>query len=97
MGCGMSQARGLFPISKATLRFAGITAMNTAMTNFLLALMVFRASKPQPPAKMFKEISGWVIEVVLDTTKRVGRLQKEELTELEELAEAHKKILKMAN
>jgi len=90
----LTQAKGLFPISKATLRLTGITAMNTAMTNFLLALMVFRACNPKPPpTKTFKDISNRVIDVVLETAK-ASKLKKGEMKELEELAESYKEILK---
>lgn len=94
-------AAGLFPFTKATLRLTGITAMNTAMTNFLLAMMVFKSSNPGPPTKVFRDVSDKVFSAVLDAmvaeTKRGKKklLSKEEMVELEELARTYKKIMEV--
>lgn len=84
--------RGLFKPVKATLNLSGITAMNTAMTNVLLAKMVFTGN-PSSPLEIFKDASERIIGMVLDRIE-YGELTKAEIRELTEIANAYREILK---
>lgn len=84
--------RALFKPVKATLNLSGITAMNTAMTNVLLAKMVF-AGNPSSPINIIKKASERVIDNVLDRIE-YGELTKGEIKELTEIADAYRSVLK---
>ena len=87
--------RALFKPVKATLGLSGITAMNTAMTNVLLAAMVFKAQgNPSSPITVFKDVSGKVIQMVLESAED-NKFTKQEMRELAEIADAYKEILKV--
>jgi len=86
-------SRGLYPITKGTLQLSGITAMNTTMTNVLLAKMISQKSNPKPLADVLKDASKHIIEAVLNRAEE-GKLTKDQITELEELANAYAEILK---
>lgn len=85
--------RGLFKPVKATLNLTGITAMNTAMTNVLLAKMVFTGN-PNPSLEIFKNASERIIGMVLDRIE-YGELTKKEIRQLTEIANAYMEILKI--
>lgn len=85
--------RALFKPVKATLGLSGITAMNTSMTNVLLAAMVFKAKgNPSSPTKIFKIVSERIIQMVLE---RAGdnKFTRKEMAELGEIANAYREIL----
>ena len=84
--------RALFKPVKATLNLSGITAMNTAMTNVLLAKMVFQGN-PSSPVKIVKDASERIISMVIDRIK-YGELTKTEIRELIEIAGAYREVLK---
>ena len=84
--------RALFKPVKATLNLSGITAMNTAMTNVLLAKMVFTGN-PSSPINIIKKASERVIDNVLDRIE-YGELTKGEIKELTEIADAYRSVLK---
>lgn len=85
--------RALFKPVKATLNLSGITAMNTAMTNVLLAKMVFEGN-PSSPVEIFKNASERIIAMVLDRIE-YGELTKGEIRELTEIANAYREVLKV--
>ena len=90
---GMSE-RALFKPVKATLGLSGITAMNTAMTNVLLAAMDFKAQgNPTSPITVFKDVSEKVFQMVLKNAAD-NKFTKQEMSELTEIADAYKGILK---
>jgi hypothetical protein len=67
--------------------------MNTAMTNVILAKMAFKPQgNPVSPTKIIKDASERVIELVL--AKVEGELTKTETSELREIANAYKEVLK---
>lgn len=85
--------KALFKPVKATLNLTAITAMNTAMTNVLLAKMVFKPQgNPVSPTKIIKNASERVIAMVLARVE--GELTKAEMSELAEIADAYKEVLK---
>lgn len=83
--------RALFKPVRATLNLSGITAMNTAMTNVLLAKMVF-TKNPSSPTDIFKEVSDRILTIVLERAES-GGLTKGELRELSDIARAYRTIL----
>jgi len=86
--------RALFKPIKATLGLSGITAMNTTMTNVLLAAMVFKAQgNPTSPITVFKDVSEKVFQMVLKNATD-NNFTKLEMSELTEIANAYKGILK---
>lgn len=86
--------RALFKPVKATLGLSGITAMNTAMTNVLLAAMVFKAKgNPNSPTEVFKDVSERIIQMVLERAKD-NKFTKKEMGELTEIADAYREVLK---
>jgi len=86
--------RALFKPIKATLGLSGITSMNTAMTNVLLATMVFKAKgNPSSPTQVFKDVSNRIIQMVLEKAED-NNFTKKEIRELEEIANAYRQILK---
>lgn len=86
--------RALFRPVTATLNLTGVTAMNTAITNVLLAKMVFTGNpKPIPAFDTIKKVSEKIIDNVLDRVK-YGKLTKTEIKELTEIADAYKSVLK---
>lgn len=85
--------RALFKPVKATLNLSGITAMNTAMTNVLLAKMAF-SGNPSSPMEIFKDASERIITIVLDRIE-YGELTKKEIRELTEIANAYREVLKV--
>jgi hypothetical protein len=86
--------RGLYKPVKATLNLSGITAMNTAITNVLLAKMVFTGNpQPSPALEIIKKVSEKVIDNVLDRIQ-YGELTKGEIKDLTEIADAYKSVLK---
>jgi hypothetical protein len=67
--------------------------MNTAMTNVLLAKMVFKTQgNPISPTKIIKDASERVIAIVLARVE--GELTKTEINELTEIASAYGEVLK---
>ena len=85
--------KALFKPLKATLNLTAITAMNTAMTNVLLAKMVFKPKgNPISPTEIFKEASERIFTVVL--AKVEGELTKNDVNELREIANAYREVLK---
>lgn len=85
--------RALFKPVKATLNLSGVTAMNTAITNVLLAKMVFTGNpKPSEAMNIIKKASAKVIENVLDRIE-YGELTKGEIKELTEIAKAYKSVI----
>jgi hypothetical protein len=86
--------RALFKPVKATLNLSGLTAMNTTITNVLLAKMVFAGNpKPNPAFETIKKVSEKIIDNVLDRVQ-YGELTKSEIKELKEIADAYKSVLK---
>jgi hypothetical protein len=86
--------RALFKPVKATLGLSGITAMNTAMTNVLLAAMVFKGQgNPSSPTDIFKDVSDRVIQMVLKRAED-NKFTKKEMAELIEIANAYAEVLK---
>ncbi len=85
--------RGLYKPVKATLNLSGLTAMNTAITNVLLAKMAFKKN-PSSPMKIIKKASERVINNVLDRIE-YGELTKGEIKELTEIADAYRSVLKV--
>jgi hypothetical protein len=85
--------RALFKPVKATLNLSGVTAMNTAMTNVLLAAMVFKAKgNPSSPKDVFKSASHRIIQMVLETAKD-NKFTKKEMSELTGIAESYRSVL----
>lgn len=86
--------RALFKPVKATLGLSGITAMNTAMTNVLLAAMVFKGQgNPSSPTDVFKDVSVRIIQMVLERAKD-NKFTKKEMDELTEIAGSYIGVLK---
>ena len=86
--------RGLFKPVKATLNLSVLTAMNTTITNVLLAKMVFTGNpNPNPAFETIKKVSERIINNVLDRVQ-YGELTKGEIKELTEIADAYKSVLK---
>ena len=90
------QVKALFPLSQGTVRLSAITAMNTAMTNVLLATLVFKKGNPEPKPntliKVFKDASTKTMDNVMQIAKGC-RLKKAEIKELQELANTYKSVL----
>ena len=87
-------SRGLYPITKGALQLSGITAMNTTMTNVLLAKMVSqKGGNPASLTDVFKSASEKIIDAVLKRAEE-GQLSRVQRSELEELAEAYREVLK---
>ena len=87
--------RGLYKPVKAALNLSGITAMNTTVTNVLLAKMVLAGNpKPSPAFETIKNVSARIIDNVMDTIQ-YGELTKGEIAEFAEIAEAYKSVLKI--
>jgi len=85
--------KALFKPVKATLNLTAVTAMNTAMTNVLLAKMAFKPEgNPVSPTKIIKKASERVIAMVLARVE--GELTKAEMNELIEIAGAYEAVLK---
>jgi hypothetical protein len=86
--------RGLYKPVKATLNLSGITAMNTTVTNVLLAKMVLAGNpKPNPAFDTIKKVSERIIDNVMDRVQ-YGELTKAEIAEFAEIAGAYKTVLK---
>lgn len=86
--------RALFKPIKDTLNLSGITAMNTAMTNVLLAAMVFKEKEnPSSPTDVFKKVSDRIIQMVLKKGED-NKFTKQEMEELVEIADAYRSVLK---
>ena len=86
--------RALFKPVKATLGLSGITAMNTSMTNVLLAEMVFKTKgNPNSPKEVFKAVSERIIQMVLERAED-NKFTKKEIGELAEIADAYREVLK---
>lgn len=86
--------RALFKPVKATLGLSGITAMNTSMTNVLLAEMVFKSKgNPNSPKKVFKGVSEQIIQMVLARAED-NKFTKQEIAELTQIANAYREVLK---
>lgn len=86
--------RALFKPIKDTLNLSGITAMNTAMTNVLLAAMVFKEKgNPSSPTEVFKKVSDQIIQMVLEKAES-NKFTKQEMKELVEIADAYRSVLK---
>lgn len=86
-------ATGLYPITKATLHISGITTMNTAMTNVLLASMIAQKTNPTSITDIFKSVANQIFEAVLRSAKE-GQLSKAQKSELERLANSYRELLK---
>ena len=84
--------KALFASVKATLNLSGITAMNTAMTNVLLAKMA-STGNPSSSLEIFKDASEKIMRIVLDRAA-YGELTKSEIKELTEIADAYREVLK---
>jgi len=86
--------RGLFRPVKDTLNLSGITAMNTSMTNVLLAKMVFKMKgNPSSPTDVFKKVSDQIIQMVLQKAID-NKFTKQEMKDLTEIADAYRSVLK---
>lgn len=86
--------RALFKPVKATLGLSGITAMNTSMTNVLLAEMVFKSrGNPYSPKEIFKGVSERIIQMVLERAED-NKFTRKEMGELAEIADAYREVLK---
>jgi hypothetical protein len=86
--------RALFKPIKDTLNLSGITAMNTAMTNVLLAAMVFKEKgNSSSPTDVFKKVSDRIIQMVLKKGED-NKFTKQEMEELVEIADAYRSVLK---
>jgi len=95
----MSKAvKALFPLSHATIRLSAITAINTAMTNVLLAALVFKKSNPKPEPntliKVFKDASIKTMDNVMRIAEDC-KLNKAEIEEIKELTKTYKSILEV--
>lgn len=82
-------ARGLFKPVKATLGLTAVTAMNTAMTNVLLASNIH--GNPVSPKNIFKEASDRVIKMIL--AKVEGELTIADVEELKSIADLYRQFL----
>lgn len=86
--------RALFKPIKDTLNLSGITAMNTSMTNVLLAAMVFKEKgNPSSPIDVFKKVSDQIIQMVLEKAES-NKFTKQEMKELVEIADAYRSVLR---
>lgn len=84
--------KALFKPVKATLSLTALTAMNTAMTNALLAGATSTThGNPVSPKKTIKDASERVINMVLARVE--GELTKAEIEELKSIADAYKQVL----
>jgi hypothetical protein len=92
-------ARGLYPMTKATIRLTAMGSMSGALTNYLLGILVMKGGNPIPPTAkdQFKQVSEKTIDNVMEIVgeKSCG-LTKAELSSLEELADSYKEIFKLA-
>jgi hypothetical protein len=87
--------RGLYKPVKATLNLSGLTAINTTVTNVLLAKMVLGGNpKPNPAFETIKKVSERIIDNVMNRIQ-YGELTKGEIAEFAEIAEAYKSVLKI--
>jgi len=86
-------AAGLYPITKGALQLSGITTMNTAMTNVLLASMIAQKSNPTSITDVFKNIANQIFEAVIRSAEE-GQLSKAQKGELQALAESYRELLK---
>jgi len=87
--------RALFKPVKATLGLSGITAMNTAMTNVLLAVLVFRGQgNPSSPTDVFKDVSKRIMQMVLKRAED-NKFTEKEMAELGDIANAYTEVLKV--
>jgi len=87
-------AAGLYPITKCTLQLSGITTMNTAMANVLLASMIGQKSNPTSVTDVFKNVADQIFKAVLQNAEE-GQLSKAQKTELEKLAVSYRELLKI--
>lgn len=86
--------RALFKPVKATLGLSGITAMNTAMTNVLLAAMIFKSREnPTSPTEIIKGVSEQIFQMVLERAED-NKFTKKEMRELLVIADAYRDVLK---
>jgi len=86
-------SRGLYPATRGALQLSGITAMNTTMTNVLLAKMLSQKGNPSSLIDVFKIASEKIIDAVLNRGEE-GKLSKTQMNELAELAHAYREVLK---
>ena len=85
----------MFKPVKATLNLSGVTAMNTTITNVLLAKMVLTGNpKPNPAYETIKKVSERILDNVMERVQ-YGELTKGEIAQLGEIAEAYKSVLKI--
>jgi hypothetical protein len=85
--------RALFPMTKATIRLTAMGSMSGALTNYLLGMLVMKASNPVPvmAKEHFKLISEKTIDGVMEIVGDKGcQLTKAELAALQELANSYK-------
>jgi hypothetical protein len=87
-------AAGLYPITKCTLQLSGITTMNTAMANVLLASMIGQKSNPTSVTDVFKNVADQIFKAVLQNAEE-GQLSKAQKAELEKLAGSYRELLKI--
>lgn len=87
-------AAGLYPITKATLQLSGMTTMNTAVANVLLASMISRKTNPSSITDIFKSVANQIFEAVIQSA-REGQLSIAQRSELQKLANSYRELLKV--
>ena len=93
-------AKGLYPMTKATIRLTAMGSMGGALTNYLLGILVMKGGNPIPSTakEQFKKVSEKTIDNVMEIASEKGcGLTKAELASLEELANSYKEIFKLAD
>lgn len=88
----------LFPMTRATIRLTAMGSMSGALTNYLLGMLVMKASNPVPvmAKEHFKQISEKTIDGVIEIVNDKGcQLTKAELIALQELANSYKETFKL--
>lgn len=91
-------ARGLYPMTKATIRLSAMGSMNGALTNYLLGVLVTKDSNPVPfgAKDAFKKISEKTIDNIIEiVNEKACGLTKAEIASLEDLANSHKEAFKL--
>jgi len=80
-------SKGLRSVSKAVLQTSGLTAMNTVMTNVLLALMGNRR------VALLKKAANGVFDSVLKSADRAG-LTENQKADLNQVVDGYERVLK---
>lgn len=94
----MSFAKGLYPMTKATIRLSAMGSMNGALTTYLLGVLVTKDGNPAPlgAKDAFKRISEKTIDNIMEiVTEKGSGLTKAEVASLQELANSHKEAFKL--